>query len=98
MLKISTTTTTTTANQPVFLRLEGQVRGPWVEELRRACEHVLGENGHSGNRLVLDLAGVSFIDADGVALIRELTSRLVRVTSCSLFVAEQLKEVADVDR
>jgi len=96
MLKISSTTTT--ANHPALLRLEGQVRGPWVEELRRACEHVLGENGHCGNRLVLDLAGVSFIDADGVALIRELTSRLVRVTSCSPFVAEQLKEVADVDR
>lgn len=81
-----------------MLRLEGQVRGPWVEELRRACDQVLGKNGHGGNGLVLDLADVSFIDADGVTLIRELTARRVVVTNCSPFVVEQLKEVADEDR
>jgi len=94
MLKISGTTT---EEQPIFLRLEGQVRGPWVEELRRACGRFLGQNGHNGTRLVLDLAGVSFIDGDGLALFRELTSHRVVVTNCSPFVAEQLKEVADVD-
>lgn len=94
MLKISGTTT---EEQPMFLRLEGQVRGPWVEELRRACDRFLAENGHNGTPLVLDLAGVSFIDADGRALVRELTSRRVLVTNCSPFVAEQLKEVTDVD-
>ena len=72
MLKISCTATT--EKQRVLLRLEGQVRGPWVEELRRACDQMLGENGHYGNRLVLDLAEVSFIDADGVTLFRELTA------------------------
>ena len=96
MLKISGTATT--EEQPVFLRLEGQVRGPWVEELRRACDQVFGKNGHRRNRLVLDLAEVSFIDADGVTLFRELTARRVLVTNCSPFVAEQLKEVADVDQ
>jgi anti-anti-sigma regulatory factor len=80
------------------LRLEGQVTGPWVEELRRACDQMLGKNGHRGSRLVLDLAEVSFIDADGVTLFRELTARRVVVTHCSPFVAEQLKEVANVDR
>jgi anti-anti-sigma regulatory factor len=96
MLKISGTATT--EEQPVFLRLEGQVRGLWIEELRRACDHILGKNGHHRNRLVLDLAEVSFIDADGVTLFRELSARRVLVTNCSPFVAEQLKEVADVDR
>jgi anti-anti-sigma regulatory factor len=96
MLKISDTATT--EEQPVFLRLEGQVRGPWVEELRRACDQVLGNNGHRGNRLVLDLAEVSFIDGDGVSLFRELTTRRVLVKNCSPFVAEQLKEVADADQ
>jgi anti-anti-sigma regulatory factor len=96
MLRISATATT--EEQPVFLRLEGQVRGPWVEELRRACGQFLGKNGHVGNRLVLDLAEVSFIDADGVTLFRELTARRVLITNCSPYVAEQLKEVADVHR
>ena len=96
MLKISGTATT--EEQPVSLRLEGQVTGPWVEELRRTCDQMLEKTGHHGNRLVLDLAEVSFIDADGVALFRELTARRVLVTNCSPFVAEQLKEVVDVDR
>jgi anti-anti-sigma factor len=96
MLKISGPVTT--EGQTAFLRLEGQVRGPWVEELRRACDQILSKNGHRGDRLVLDLTEVSFIDAVGVTLIRELTARRVLLTNCSLFVAEQLKEVADVDR
>jgi anti-anti-sigma regulatory factor len=80
------------------LRLDGQVTGPWVEELRRACAETLGNNGHDQNHLVLDLAGVSFLDADGVALFRELAARRVSFTNCSTFIAEQLKGVADVDR
>jgi hypothetical protein len=94
MLKI----TSMTGQQSASLRLEGKVSGPWVEELRRACDEILGSNAHHGNGLVLDLADVSFIGADGLALFRELTARRVVVTNCSPFVAEQLKEVADVDR
>ena len=52
----------------------------------------------TANHLVLDLAGVSFLDADGVALFRELAARRVLFTNRSAFVAEQLKGVADVDR
>jgi anti-anti-sigma regulatory factor len=96
MLKISGTATT--EEQLVVLRLEGQVRGPWVDELRRACDQILGTNGHRRDRLVLDLAEVSYIDAEGVTLFRELAARRILVTNCSPFVAEQLKEVADVDR
>jgi hypothetical protein len=44
---------------------------------------------------VLDLADVSFVDADGVALFRELTARRVVLTNASLLVMEQLKEVTD---
>jgi len=79
----------------VLLRLEGQVAGPWVEELRRVCDEPR-HNGH-GARLVLDLNNVTFIDADGVALFRQLSMRRVSWRNCSAFVAEQLKEVANAD-
>jgi anti-anti-sigma factor len=79
------------------LRLEGQVTGPWVEELRRVCTEALGNNGHSTGHVVIDLAGVSFLDADGIALFQELAARRVLFTDCSSFVAEQLRGVADVD-
>ena len=73
------------------LKLEGQVRGRWVEELRRSCVELLG---YGGSRLTLDLAEVSFIDAAGLTLFQELAARDVVFTNCSLFAAEQLKAVA----
>jgi hypothetical protein len=74
-------------NGAVTLRLEGQVRGPWVEELRRLCEQCLT----TGSGLSLDLTDVSFIDLDGVALCHCLRDRQVEFLHCSPFVAEQLK-------
>jgi hypothetical protein len=75
----------------VILRLEGQVRGRWVEELRHSCNDVLQPNGGQPTRLVLDLAEVSFIDADGVSLFRDLSSRHVTLSNCSLFATELLR-------
>jgi anti-anti-sigma regulatory factor len=42
---------------------------------------------------VLDLAEVSFIDADGLALFRDLSTRHVALSNCSLFAAELLKGI-----
>ncbi|MEP7307460.1 MAG: STAS domain-containing protein [Acidobacteriota bacterium] len=80
------------------LRLEGQVTGPWVNELRRVCDETIGNGSDEVHPLVLDLTDVFFIDADGVALFQELAGRQVTVTNGSLFVTEQLKEVCDVSR
>ena len=96
MLRISRTTTDGPL-EPQLLRLEGQISGPWVEELLRECAEPLGNSGRR-NSLVLDLAGVSFLDADGVALFRELAARGVSFSNSSAFIAEQLKGVSDVDR
>ena len=78
---------------PTVLRLEGQVTGAWVDELRRVCTESIGNDSGELPALVLDLSGVFFIDADGVALFHELAARRVTVTNGSLFVTEQLKEV-----
>jgi anti-anti-sigma regulatory factor len=82
----------------VVLRLEGRISGPWVEELRRTCDRDLLLPGRNGRGFVLEMSEVSFIDAEGVALLRDLTARRVSFANCSAFVAEQLKEVADDDR
>lgn len=74
-------------DEAVMLRLEGQLRGPWVEQLRRSCEQLLT----TGSGLILDLTEVSFIDMDGIALCRRLRDRKVVFLHCSPFVAEQLK-------
>ena len=72
----------------VRLRAEGRLTGRWVEELRRACDlHGLND----GIQLVLDLADVSFADAAGIELLKELRMRSVTLLSPSSLVAEQLK-------
>jgi ABC-type transporter Mla MlaB component len=73
----------------VTLRLEGQIVGPWVEELRRSSEKLLG-NGH---RLTLDLTEVTFADHAGVALLRHLQEKVISLTGCSPFLEEQLKKL-----
>jgi ABC-type transporter Mla MlaB component len=74
-------------NHRAILRLEGRVAGPWVAELRTACEKVLGE----GRTLDLNLAEVSFLDQAGVGLLANVRARGVQLRECSPFVAEQLK-------
>jgi anti-anti-sigma regulatory factor len=76
------------SSKGVTLRVEGRLTGRWVEELRRACDlHALSD----GIRLTLDLADVSFADAAGIDLLKELRIRLVTLLSPSSLLAEQLK-------
>ena len=76
------------SSKEVRLRVEGRLTGRWVEELRRACDlHALSD----GIRLTLDLADVSFADAAGIELLKELRIRSVILLSPSSLVAEQLK-------
>ena len=88
MLKISQTGK---ANHSVTLKLEGRVVGPWVGELRRVCETLLSES----RALKLDLADVTFADADGVAVLTGFKTRGVTLKDCSPFVDEQLRSTAN---
>jgi len=92
MLRISSTESEDGGR--ILLRLEGDVRGQWVEELRRACDDAVAARD-CGVRIVLDLRDVRFIDASGVLLFRQLRARAAAFTNCSPFVAEQLKGVAN---
>ena len=88
MLRISPASAT---NGGATLRLEGEISGPWVEELRKECIRVVSAEVQDRTELVLDLAGVSSIDAAGLALFRELSTRGVVMTNCSPYVTELLK-------
>jgi len=72
------------------IRLEGQVVGPYVTEVRKSCEELL----KAGRPLALDMTDVSFVDRNGIALLRELSGRRVLLVNCSAFLTEQLKEDA----
>jgi ABC-type transporter Mla MlaB component len=91
MLKI---TVVESSREMVRLRVEGRVTDRWVEELRSTCElHALAD----GIRLTLDLADVSFVDAAGIELLKELRIHCVTLLSPSSFVAEQLTGVPSCD-
>ena len=78
-------------SEVITLHLEGQVIGPWVEELSRACEPILA----SGSGLYLDFSSVSFVSREGVRLLWRLRDKQVALLHCSAFVAEQLKALEE---
>ena len=72
------------------LRLEGRVTEANLSELERTQTECQQE----GRRLVLDLAGVSFVDRVGVAALHRLRRDGIIFTGCSPFVSELLKEAS----
>jgi ABC-type transporter Mla MlaB component len=88
MLKI---TSVVLSKEEITLQLDGRVSGQWVGLLRKTAESVLNR----GVRLNVDLKNISFIDCEGIALIRNLIERGVRHLNPPLFVAEQIKKCKD---
>jgi hypothetical protein len=81
MLKI---TLSRTAGDSWLLTLEGRLGGPWVEELRRVA------GAGDGQRLALDLTGLTFVDGPGERLLRELLAQRAELRGRSPFVANLL--------
>jgi anti-anti-sigma regulatory factor len=79
----------------VTLRVEGRITGASVEKLRTACD--VHTSAHD-IKLSLELADVSFADAAGIVLLKELGSRGVGLMHANPFMAEQLKEGASFER
>ncbi len=69
------------------IKLEGKLLDPWVGEVRKACAAARVRSG----RTRLDLAAVTFVDAAGVDLLRELIRQGVEIAACSGYVAEILQ-------
>ena len=68
------------------IKLEGEILGPWVGAVRDACTH----RGRRSKRLRLDLADVTYVDAAGVQLLRDLMREGIEIAACSSFVGELL--------
>lgn len=78
-----------TGDTRVVLRLEGRVAGLWVSELRRAFR---ARRQRDRRPVLLDLERVSFIDQAGLEFFEEIAPEIFLI-NCSLFAAEQLKDV-----
>ncbi len=84
MLRI-TRITGTHLNQT--LKLEGKLLRLWVDEVRKACTSGTDPAG----RTRLDLSALTFVDAAGEKMLRDLIARDVEIVACSCYVAELLR-------
>lgn len=71
----------------VILKLEGRIIAQWVPVLEEECQRVLREP----KRLILDVAGVRFIDRDGVAVLGKMKGERVQLVNCYPFLRELLR-------
>ena len=72
------------------LTVEGRVVGPWVDELKDACQRVL----LTGVELTLDLHEIAFVEREWLELLQSLVDRGVTMVNCPAFVREQLKALS----
>ena len=82
----------TTERRPgagVTLKLEGRLALAWVDEFGRALSGAMTEQ----TAVTLDLGGLAFADARGVALIRESVERGARLVGGSEFIGALIGEV-----
>lgn len=55
---------------PVRLKLEGRITGPWVAELDRSWQSLGPSLG--GKKLCVDLCGVTYIDREGRRILADM--------------------------
>lgn len=72
----------------VVLKAEGRLVAEWVRLLADECRALADRDG----RLVLDLAGVSYLDQGAVRLLRSLAADNVSLVNCPPLVEELLAE------
>jgi anti-anti-sigma regulatory factor len=68
------------------LKLEGEILEPWVSSVRDAC----APQGRRSEPLCLDLAAVTYVDAAGAQLLRDLLREGIEIAACSSFLTELL--------
>ena len=71
----------------VTLKVEGRIVGPWVGELQKECDQCLAKRG----KLILDITGVTFVDDEGIKVLKSKLGDTVQLTGPSLFISELLK-------
>src|SRR6516162_7825888 len=79
--------TTSQNDDTVELRVEGELMESTTHEVEQLSRSHLG----AGRKVVLRLAGATFADRTGVALLRNLQEKGVMLTECSGFFSELLQ-------
>ncbi|MGH9552958.1 MAG: STAS domain-containing protein [Terriglobales bacterium] len=70
--------------------LEGRVKGPWVEELRKSW--LTSINMAAGEPVSVDLSAVNFVDAGGLDLLLQMQREGIALKRASGFLRQMLGE------
>ncbi len=81
-------TRTSLGTAEVVLKAEGQIVGDWVALLESECRELLATE----RSVALDLGDVSYLDRQGVRVLRELTRGSLTLVNCPPLVEELLTE------
>jgi len=79
-------TKTSENGSPVTLKLEGKIHADWVSLLEQECQTLVREK----KDVLLDFSQVTYLDADGVELVRALPTRRIRIIHAPAFIQELL--------
>jgi hypothetical protein len=71
--------------------LEGKLVGPWVTELEKCWSGALAAN--PSRTLLVDLADISFIDAEGRALLARMRRKGARLLSTGVLINAIVAEI-----
>ncbi len=93
MLKI--TSQLDPVREDLALVLEGRLAGPWVEELRTYCRRVLGTQQRC---TMIDLTGVTFVDAEGKTLLAQLWQQGVELRASGCLTRCLVEDITKVGR
>jgi hypothetical protein len=85
MLKISTIES---MDGMMKIRIDGQISGEGVMLLHKTCTAYLDQ----GLQLSVDLQNVSFVDRDGITMVRKLKEYKVEFSNAPPFIAEQIRK------
>jgi hypothetical protein len=69
------------------LKLEGKLQGPWVDLAHEAYALTAAPTAPT----CLELSGLTFVDEEGAALLRELIRSGAQVVGCSSYIAQLLQ-------
>lgn len=92
MLKI----TTLTNAESTALRLEGRLAGPWVQELERCWDSVVGMP--TRHPLTVDLSAVTDLDPDGKDLLKKIHRQGARLVASGCLTSCIVIEIVQVAR
>ncbi|MBH0200730.1 MAG: hypothetical protein HP496_00105 [Nitrospira sp.] len=79
----------------MLLRLEGRLMGPWVQELSGYWRKV---SAQQPQRVMIDLTGVTFIDAEGKMLLARLWQQGASLTASGCLTKCVVEEITGMDR